>query len=693
MSMSQRTPLRSRSSLGNFLLSGGTGTAAQSSPVPPKPRINMTDLRRPPSRTLRPGSPKAPVTRSRPSSAMAHFGSRPSTPSAVARPEPYTGSITVSIRPNPYSVNPSQNSPWEIQSPAGKITNTTDMASFSFDNVFAPDSSLSNREVYQRSCSNIVDKFLHEGFNGTIFAYGMTGSGKTFSMRGSEQDPGFISLAVDAIFEKIDSDSIDKEHTIQMTYLEIYNEKIIDLLQPSITQSDLKIRDDPVFGTRIMGITTPTIGSKQQLLQLISKGDTNRKTSATDFNTRSSRSHSILQIKLNTINLSNKTETHSTLSLCDLAGSERAVSSLERRKEGSFINKSLLALSTVINKLSMASNTNNADHIPYRDSKLTRLLQPALSGSSLILILCTIHIGSPLSSNQQFTSETYNTLRFAARAKDIMMNVQQNKSSKFGDAESMKLIEELKKTIENQNNEIVMLKMNGYLPEVATGSVGSSDSIVAQKNLKIAQLEAENKLLNEKLEHLTRLTDLQKTETIILKNDTLNDILGSGTESLQIMMANLEEFYKRVNYEMDEQKSYINHLENRVKSSQQQVSLMQNSGSQMQSQRDRDDDEITNKQYEELLKEQEEEIIQLKELLKDKDHLIKSLTKTTKLRRLVDSNIMNSQDQMLADSEGKKPVLAAVSDAVDKENNVLRLFKIGPRPSIEVEVEPRIKFM
>jgi hypothetical protein len=500
-----------------------------------------------------------------------------------------------------------------------------------------------------------VNNFLNNGYNGTIFAYGMTGSGKTYSMKGDDVDPGFVRLAIDDIFDTMNQQSINKQYNINLSYMEIYNEKIVDLLNPTFP-GELKIRDDPQYGTKIMGITSPTILSKEQLLGLINKGDANRKTSTTDFNARSSRSHSILQLRLNTIDLMSNTETSSTLSLCDLAGSERAASSAERRKEGSYINKSLLALSTVINKLSSSSPGMN-DHIPYRDSKLTRLLQPALSGSSLVLILCTIHLGSGVSS--LYVSETYNTIRFAARAKDIVINVSRNKSTAFGEGEAAKLIEELKRTIENQKNELALYKLSG--PQ-AVPTIPSMSSI--QNNSRLIELEAENAVLNEKLQHFNRLVDLQRTETVILKNDALNDILGSGSDTSQMMMGNLEDFYNKVTYETTEYKSYISHLENQLRLSHQKLSMTEPVSQ-----------DVSSKEMQQMLKDQEEEIYNLRESLKDKDHIIKNLTKTTKLRRLVGSNAANAQQDTIM-----------TTTASDKENDSydLRLFKISPK-------KPRVK--
>lgn len=573
----------------------------------------------------------------------------------------------MSIRPNPFTDTSNQKN-WHIEEYSNTIANSADKASFSFDNVFPATTHLTNREVYHKSCAHIVKSFLHEGYNSTLFAYGMTGSGKTYSMRGEDHDPGFVRLAIDEIFEKISTDSSSKEYKLNASYLEIYNEKIIDLLltgQPGVT--DLKIRDDPEFGTKIVGMLTPAVLSKEHLLQLIRTGDAKRKTSATDYNARSSRSHSILQLRLHTIDIATNTELRCTLSLCDLAGSERATSSAERRKEGAFINKSLLALSTVINKLSMvstASYNTGMEHIPYRDSKLTRLLQPALSGSSLILILCTIHLGSSqLTVNQQLVSETYNTLRFAARAKDIVMTVNTNKKQTLGDGEALKIIDDLRRTIETQKHDIETLRLQ---KSIVTSHGGSFD------NGRIAELEAENRVLHEKLEHLTRLTDLHKTETVLLRNDALNDILGIDVDkaSLQIMMSNLEEFYKRVNYELEEYKSYIGHLENQLQLANQKISLQTPSIA-------RDSKSLSQKHFEDLLKEQEEEIWQLKEVIKDKDHIIHGLTKTSKLRRLVDSNTSGNGSDFT-----KRPSFSGgLQLSPDKENmfHEIREFNLSPK--------------
>ncbi|KAI5952295.1 KIP2 [Candida jiufengensis] len=644
--------MRSRSSLDNSTINNISNISMSTMSTPTRTNTTTTNTNtttrssfRPPSRPtmLRSSSPiqqqHHQPPRSRPGSSLA---SRPGTPvnssTYVNRQEPYFGTISVSIRPNPQSYqHSSQQQNWNIDPFSNSISNNPDGTHFVFDNVFpANDINFNNNyQVYIRTCKPIIEKFLNEGFNGTVFAYGMTGSGKTYSMKGDDNELGFVELSINEIFKKIDESSDVLKFQINLSYLEIYNERIIDLLDNNTaSQLDLKIRDDPEYGIKVVGLNSPIITSKDQILSLIKRGDLNRKTSATDFNSRSSRSHSILQIKLKCMNTLTNNEILSTLSLCDLAGSERASASLERRKEGSYINKSLLALSNVINRLSSSSNGMVDNHISYRDSKLTRLLQPALSGKSLVSILCTIHMGSNLtnhtvvtSSINQSVSETYKTLRFAARAKNIVINVEKNvtKSIETNDLEALKLIQDLNNTIEQQKKEIFILKSSSTNPnnnDIFTSS--SSSNIVEQ------ELRSENKVLLEKLDHLNKLTDLQKTETIIIKDNILNDILGSNLDNTQLVMTNIEEFYKRVNHEMNEYKNYINSLEI-------QLSMSLNQSPQQQQHPPQQDLELM-----EVLKEQEEEIIHLKNTIQDKDHIIKSFTKTTKFRKLVESNTNHS---------------------------------------------------
>jgi centromeric protein E len=290
-----------------------------------------------------------------------------------------------------------------------------------------------------------------EGYHGTVFAYGMTGTGKTFSMQGTASSPGVIPLAITDIFSYI-RETPSREFLLRVSYLEIYNEKIHDLLSMptgpvvggAVQQDEIKLREDAKRGVYAYPLKEEIVQSPTQLLRVIARGDQARRTASTQFNARSSRSHAVVQIVVESrerINSANTTENKrsgllpggvrvSTLSLIDLAGSEKAAETKERRTEGSHINKSLLTLGTVIAKLSGDKDKEgkaadkDGKHLPYRDSKLTRLLQGALSGNSLVSILCTIQIGSTgsVASANSHTGETINTLKFASRAKNNIVS-------------------------------------------------------------------------------------------------------------------------------------------------------------------------------------------------------------------------------------------------------------------------------
>lgn len=326
-------------------------------------------------------------------SSMAQINRR-QTPRRGSGVDVYTGTIHVGVRARPTE---STEGPWILQASANSLTHET-AGLFTFDKVY--DGYSSNSEVFDASIGPLI-KNVCEGFNATVLAYGTTGSGKTYTMQGSQEDPGVIQRSVRQLFDTLSPDA-----EIGLSYFEIYNERIYDLLAENNEPTEVTLRDSTKDGTLIVGHREVIANSSIELLDWISSGDRLRRTSSTQYNTHSSRSHAVVKIRVKT------SEFASVLYLCDLAGSERAVFETDRRREGSFINKSLLTLSTVISILSQKSNT----HVPYRDSKLTRLLQPSLSGSALVSLVCTIHPQSHSS-----VAETLNSVRFAAKTKNIVV--------------------------------------------------------------------------------------------------------------------------------------------------------------------------------------------------------------------------------------------------------------------------------
>jgi kinesin family protein 5 len=280
-----------------------------------------------------------------------------------------------------------------------------------FDHVF--DETYSQEKVYKEAAYHIVQDVL-SGYNGTVFAYGQTSSGKTHTMEGVIGDPekqGIIPRIINDIFNHIyNMEDVNLEFHIKVSYYEIYNEKIRDLLD--YTKTNLPIHEDKNRVPYVKGVTEQFVASPEEVLAAIEEGKNNRQVAVTNMNEHSSRSHSVFQIQVEQENKATQKKLTGKLYLVDLAGSERVGKTgaegavLEEAKN---INKSLSAVGNVISALAEGTKS----HVPYRDSKLTRILQESLGGNSrtTIVICC-----SPASWNE---AETKSTLQFGSRAKTI----------------------------------------------------------------------------------------------------------------------------------------------------------------------------------------------------------------------------------------------------------------------------------
>jgi kinesin family protein 18/19 len=291
---------------------------------------------------------------------------------------------------------------------------------FGFDRVF--DENTTQAEVYEATTRGLLDSVL-DGYNATVFAYGATGCGKTHTITGTAQQPGIIFLTMQELFEKIAERSDEKQTEVSLSYLEIYNETIRDLLVPGGSKQGLMLREDANQAVSVAGLSSHHPQDVQQVMDMIVKGNEYRTISPTEANATSSRSHAVLQINVAQKDRNadvNEPHTMATLSIIDLAGSERASATKnrgERLLEGANINKSLLALGSCINAL---CDPRKKNHVPYRNSKLTRLLKFSLGGNcKTVMIVCV----SPSSAH---FDETQNTLRYANRAKNIQTKVTRN---------------------------------------------------------------------------------------------------------------------------------------------------------------------------------------------------------------------------------------------------------------------------
>eukprot|EP00256_Glycine_max_P057443 XP_014625288.1 kinesin-like protein KIN-7O isoform X5 [Glycine max] len=319
--------------------------------------------------------------------------------------------IHVSVRAKPLSQDEAKTSPWRI---SGNSISIPNLSKFEFDQIFSEN--CATAQVFEARTKDIVEAAVR-GFNGTVFAYGQTNSGKTYTMRGTKAEPGVIPLAVHDLFQIIQQD-VDREFLLRMSYMEIYNEEINDLLAPE--HRKLQIHENLERGIYVAGLREEIVASPEQILDLMEFGESHRHIGETNMNVYSSRSHTIFRMIIESRDRSEDGGSGSScdavrvsvLNLVDLAGSERAAKTGAegvRLKEGSHINKSLMTLGTVIKKLSEGAESQGS-HVPYRDSKLTRILQPSLGGNARTAIICNITLA------QIHTDETKSSLQFASRA-------------------------------------------------------------------------------------------------------------------------------------------------------------------------------------------------------------------------------------------------------------------------------------
>ena len=415
---------------------------------------------------------------------------------------------------------------------------------FTFDGVFPP-------EEEQENIFNVVAKPLIngalEGINGTLFCYGQTSSGKTYTMEGIHNDPklmGVIPRMMEYIFIVIEKANSEIEYSVKCQYYQIYNEKIQDLLD--IRKKDLAIREDKNKGIWVEDCTEANVSCQEEMYEVFKEGSNNRTVSATNMNKGSSRSHSLFVVTLfqrNTITGSSKT---GRIYFVDLAGSEKmsktGIEGGTGLKEAQNINKSLMTLGMVINSL-----TEGAKHIPYRDSKLTRVLQESLGGNSMTNLVITC---SPNFLNQ---SETMSTLRFGQRAKLIKNKVVAN---------TQQSVKELMIKLKKAEEKIAALE------KIIQGKDGNIDLKnikniqISDKNLKCEECKIIagqlNYVKNELINSMNENEELMKyKEELCMDIKNKNDEIVKLNEIIHNCEQQLQEYEEENNNYFNELKSYL----------------------------------------------------------------------------------------------------------------------------------------
>ena len=415
---------------------------------------------------------------------------------------------------------------------------------FTFDGVFPP-------EEEQEKIFNVVAKPLIngalEGINGTLFCYGQTSSGKTYTMEGIHNDPklmGVIPRMMEYIFIVIEKANSEIEYSVKCQYYQIYNEKIQDLLD--IRKKDLAIREDKNKGIWVEDCTEANVSCQEEMYEVFKEGSNNRTVSATNMNKGSSRSHSLFVVTLfqrNTITGSSKT---GRIYFVDLAGSEKmsktGIEGGTGLKEAQNINKSLMTLGMVINSL-----TEGAKHIPYRDSKLTRVLQESLGGNSMTNLVITC---SPNFLNQ---SETMSTLRFGQRAKLIKNKVVAN---------TQQSVKELMIKLKKAEEKIAALE------KIIQGKDGNIDLTnikniqISDKNLKCEECKVIagqlNYVKNELINSMNENEELMKyKEELCMDIKNKNDEIVKLNEIIHNCEQQLQEYEEENTNYFNELKSYL----------------------------------------------------------------------------------------------------------------------------------------
>ncbi|XP_075512067.1 kinesin-like protein KIN-12B [Primulina tabacum] len=332
---------------------------------------------------------------------------------------------------------------------------------FTFDSI--ADFESNQMDIFQLVGAPLVENCL-AGFNSSVFAYGQTGSGKTYTIWGAsnalleEEQQGLAPRVFHWLFERIDEEQVKQADRklvfmCRCSFLEIYNEQITDLLDPS--QKNLQIREDVNSGVYVENLTEECVSSMKDVSQLLMKGLSNRRTGSTSVNAESSRSHSVFTCVVESRSKSAADGLSyvkvSRINFVDLAGSERQKqtgAAGERLKEAGNINRSLSQLGNLINILAEVSQTGKNRHIPYRDSKLTFLLQESLGGNAKLAMICAV------SPSQSCKSETFSTLRFAQRAKAI-------KNKAIVNEEMQDDVNVLREVIRQLKDELHRMKTNG----------------------------------------------------------------------------------------------------------------------------------------------------------------------------------------------------------------------------------------
>ena len=466
---------------------------------------------------------------------------------------------------NPIQYKESEEGDKYINNEKNLIITKTKEKQYAFD--FAFDEHTTQEDIYHFTTEMLINNVM-EGFNATVFAYGATGSGKTYTMVGDDKNPGIMIRAISDLFNALNQVK-NVKYNVSISYIEIYNEQLKDLLDNNNYNNNNKnnlkdnkkeinkidIRTDPQKGTFLYGVSLHQVICANDAFKLLVYGNKNRTEGITEQNENSSRSHAILQINIESqdsnLSLINKVAFGKFI-LVDLAGSEKVSATSKINNESGSINKSLLALGNCINAL-----TSNGKHIPWRDSKLTRMLQDSLSGNCRIVMIANISPGL------MCIDETMHTLQYANRAKNIKINVQKNfvQNNNIGISKYDEIIDSLKEEIMNVRNEIAEKeRINGNLINGNNNNINNNskdDNFVNNEDNKMQndlirhfqeEIRIKNEIIDKEMEIEKLKMEISEDEFKMNSNPTINisvikQLIDSKNNEIETKQKNLSNSY------------------------------------------------------------------------------------------------------------------------------------------------------
>nr|XP_024217012.1 kinesin-like protein KIF14 isoform X2 [Halyomorpha halys] len=591
--------------------------------------------------------------------------------------------ITVGVRVRPLLPREGMNG---VNVNDGSVVVASDLGSeftFSYEHCFPP--SCSQSEVYESLVRPLLDNAV-QGYNACLFAYGQTGSGKTYSMMGPnlEEDnfeltseSGMIPRFCKELLQKtssLEEGSPSLTTSVEVSYLEVYNEKIHDLLVPGNTQ--LRVREHPVHGPYVVDLSRHTIKSFSDFQHWINVGNKKRSTAMTELNDKSSRSHSLFTILLTQTFAqvrSDGTWSHdqtrtSHINLVDLAGSERIASSTvssDRLREGASINRSLLTLGKVMSAL-----VDNRGFVPYRESVLTWLLKESLGGNSRTCMLATV---SPCSTH---LDETMSTLRYASQARAIVNRVRVNEAPQ--DREMRELREELERLRPAGERINTLLSEKEDLEDqlkLKTDEIINLETEIEKYKSLLSEL---SKSKDELMENISN-GDSMKQELVIKKQLVLE--LEQNLEATKKELSNIGKFKNDLEKELENRrqieindKDKINKLKKDIKTLKNEVMLSKSDLTNALRSKETLEEQLSEKSFrvnelsvhQERISILEEELENLKKKC-DKTEVLLKEAKQTELALENKLNESNLREEKLLQNAEQIPALESALNDLEKE--------------------------